>query len=86
MELEPIMPTHAKILASDQIGKPFQELLSALGDESLFAVEIMKRMGLSHRPAFRKKQLDPALEAHLMELTIPDKPKSNKQKWRKVGQ
>ena len=40
------------------------------------AVELMKRLGLSHRPTFRKNYLDPALNAHMIVRTIPDKPNS----------
>ena len=67
---------------TDQVDSPIQRLLSVLGDEALSAAEIMKRLGLSHRPTFRKNYLDPALEAHLIERTIPDKPNSSKQKYR----
>ena len=68
---------------TDQVDPPVQRLLSVLGNESLPAAEIMKRLGLSHRPTFRKNYLAPALEAHLIERTIPDKPNSSKQRYRK---
>lgn len=57
------------------------KLLKALGDETLSASEIMKRLGLSHRPTFRKNYLNPALEQGLIEMTIPDKPNSRNQKY-----
>ena len=69
---------------SDQVKASVASLLSALGNETLSSAEIMIRLGLSHRPTFRKNYLDPALEAHLIERTIPDKPNSSKQKYRKV--
>ena len=69
---------------TDQVDTPVQRLLSVLGDETLPATEIMKRLGLSHRPTFRKNYLDPALEAHLIERTIPDKPNSSKQEYRRT--
>ena len=53
-----------------------------LGDAELSAVEIMRRLGLSHRPTFRKNYLNPALEAGLVERTIPKKPTSRLQKYR----
>ena len=68
---------------TDQVNIPVQRLLSVLGNETLSAAEIMKRLGLSHRPTFRKNYLAPALEAHLIEHTIPDKPNSSKQRYRK---
>ena len=69
---------------TDQVDSPILRLLSVLGDETLSAAEIMKRLGLAHRPTFRKNYLNPALEAHLIERTIPDKPNSSKQKYRKT--
>ena len=68
---------------SDQDKAPIQRLLSVLGDKELSATEIMERLGLSHRPTFRKNYLTPALEKKLIERTIPDKPNSKNQKYRK---
>ena len=75
--------------SSDQVGDQVAEyvsrLLAVLGNETLSAIELMGRLGLSHRPTFRKNHLDPALDAHLIERTIPDKPNSSKQEYRKAG-
>lgn len=60
-----------------------ERLLSALGDDTLSAAELMERLSLSHRPTFRKNYLNPALEQNLIERTIPDKPNSKNQKYRK---
>ena len=60
-----------------------ERLLSALGDDTLSAAELMERLSLSHRPTFRKNYLNPALEQSLIERTIPDKPNSKNQKYRK---
>lgn len=62
---------------------PVYKLLSAIGDNTLSASEIMERMGLSHRPTFRKNYLNPAIELGLVEMAFPDKPKSRNQKYRK---
>lgn len=62
---------------------PIERILSALGDETLSATELMERLGLSHRPTFRKNYLNPALEQKLIERTIPDKPNSKNQKYKK---
>lgn len=59
------------------------KLLGAIGDDTLSAIEIMSRIGLSHRPTFRKNYLNPALELDLIERTIPDKPNSRNQRYRK---
>ena len=69
---------------TDQVDTTVQRMLSVMGNETLSAAEIMKRLGLSHRPTFRKNYLDSALAAHLIERTIPDKPNSSKQRYRKV--
>lgn len=68
---------------TDQDKTPTERLLSVLGDETLSAAELMERLGLSHRPTFRKNYLNPALEQNLIERTIPDKPNSKNQKYRK---
>jgi len=41
-------------------------------------VEIQDALGLSDEDNFRKIYLRPALEAGLLEMTIPDKPQSSK--------
>lgn len=69
---------------TDQVDDSVKRLLAAIGAETLSAAEIMKRLGLSHRPTFRKNYLDPALEANLIERTIPDKPNSSKQRYRRI--
>lgn len=68
---------------TDQDKTPTERLFSVLGDETLSAAELMERLGLSHRPTFRKNYLNPALEQNLIERTIPDKPNSKNQKYRK---
>ena len=59
-------------------------LIKFLGDKEMSATDIMSRLGLSHRPTFRKNYLAPALEKGIIERTIPDKPNSKNQKYRKV--
>ena len=68
---------------SDQDNSSVEQLLGVLGDETLSAMELMERLNLSHRPTFRKNYLNPALEHKLIERTIPDKPNSRNQKYRK---
>lgn len=68
---------------SDQDKPAIQRLLSALGNDTLSAVELMKRLHLSHKPTFRKNYLHPALEQNRIERTLPDKPNSKNQKYRK---
>ena len=61
-----------------------QLLLNVLGDEALPATEIMRRMGLKNRPAFVNGYLHPAMEQRLIEMTLPGKPSSKYQKYRKA--
>ncbi len=68
---------------TDQGNSPIARLLSALGNETLSATELMQRLGLSHKPTFRKNYLNKALDLNLIERTIPDKPKSRDQRYRK---
>lgn len=68
---------------TDQDKTPIERILSALGDETLSATDLMERLGLSHKPTFRKNYLTPALEQKLIERTIPNKPNSKNQKYRK---
>ncbi|MEN6488658.1 MAG: Fic family protein [Smithella sp.] len=60
-----------------------QLFLDKLGNDELSAGEIMKHMGLKNRPAFWKTYLQPALNSQLIEMTLPDKPNSKNQKYRK---
>ena len=68
---------------SDQDKKSVEKLLHVLGDDILSAKEIMERLDLVHKPTFRKNYLNPALEMELIERTIPDKPSSKNQKYKK---
>ncbi len=70
---------------SDQDNSSIERLLSVLGNEELSASELMRRLGLSHKPTFRKNYLNPAIEQGLIERTIPDKPNSRNQKYRKCN-
>ncbi len=64
---------------TEQVGK----LLVALGDDILTTNELMERVGLKHRPTFRNNYLLPAMKLGFVEMTIPDKPNSSKQRYRK---
>ena len=64
--------------------KPVNRLIAVLGNEEMSAADVMKKLGLSHRPTFRKNYLSPALESGLIERKIPDKPNSKNQKYRRI--
>ena len=49
---------------------------------ALKSVEILKYLGLKDRTHMRQRYLDPALKLGLIELTIPDQPRSANQQYR----
>ena len=57
-------------------------LLQALADGPLSSSTLREYLDLKHRANFRKHYLVPALEAGLIELTLPDKPNSRLQQYR----
>lgn len=67
-----------------QVSLQVSRLLSAMGDNAMSAVELMELLGLKSRQTFRKNYLDPALEQGLIVKTVPDKPNSRNQRYRKV--
>ncbi|MEE2717487.1 MAG: transcriptional regulator [SAR324 cluster bacterium] len=48
---------------------------SAIGD-------LMAELGRTNRTKFRNQILAPLLDADLVEMTVPDKPRSSKQRYR----
>ena len=60
------------------------EILEIIGDKEYSTKELMESLELKHRPTFRDNYLLPALELGYIEMTIPDKPRSSKQRYRKV--
>ena len=80
---------HSTDQDSDQVGDqdkpPVERLLLVLGSDTLSALELMQRLGLSHKPTFRKNYLNPAIEQSLIERTIPDKPNSRNQRYKKCN-
>ena len=66
----------------DQVSDQVKALLNVLKNSTLTALEVMGKLGLSHRPTFRKNYLLPALESGLIERTRPDHPNSRLQKYR----
>lgn len=51
-------------------------------EKELSRDEMMTTLRLRHNPTFRENYLHPALNAGIIEMTIPDRPKSVKQKYR----
>ena len=65
-----------------QVTEQVEKLLEVMDDKEYSTREMMELLGLKHRPSFRDNYLLPALELGYIEMTIPDKPNSSKQKYR----
>ncbi len=73
-----------RALGTEQESPEIQRLLSCMDEEAYTTKELMERLGLKHRPTFRDKYLLPAMDRGMVEMTIPDKPNSSQQRYRKV--
>lgn len=77
-----------EITVTEQVGEQVTEqvkkLLDCMNDEALTTKELMEKIGLKHRPIFRDNYLLPALGLGYIEMTLPDKPNSSKQKYRRI--
>jgi Fic family protein len=69
---------------ADQASDQVKRLMQVLGAKTLSAVELMELLDLKHRPTFRKNYLHPALEAGLIEMTLPQTPNARDQKYRRT--
>lgn len=58
-----------------------RELLAVLEQYPQSAIQLMERLDLRSRDAFRNNYLRPAMEAGLVSLTEPDKPRSKNQMY-----
>jgi Fic family protein len=67
-----------------QVSPQVKRLLEALSGE-MSGREIMEALSLTDRKSFSQRYLAPALDAGLIEMTIPDKPNSHLQRYRLVG-
>ena len=68
----------------EQVTEQVERLLNALENDTLSAKEILAKLNLKHRPTLSSNYLQPALELGLIEMTVPDKPNSSRQKYRVV--
>ncbi|MDF2948879.1 MAG: uncharacterized protein K0R07_900 [Sedimentibacter sp.] len=69
---------------TEQATEQVEKLLEIIGDKECSTKELMELLGLKHRPTFRDNYLLPALSLGYIEMTIPDKPNSSKQKYKMV--
>ncbi len=68
-----------------QVTPQVMALLKAATQE-LSRHELMNALNLKDRMHFSSSYLTPALSAKLIEMTQPDKPNSNQQKYRRTAQ
>jgi Fic family protein len=66
---------------TDQVAR----LLAVLDDHEMTARQLMAALGIRHRPTFRTNYLLPAIKLKLVELTVPDKPNSKLQRYRRLN-
>lgn len=65
-----------------QIPESVQKLLAVMEyDISYTGNALMEKLGLKSREGFRRNYLRPAIEMHLIHMTIPDKPNSRNQRY-----
>lgn len=81
--LETLEATPSSDQANDQVTDQVKALLKAYGsDPELTSDELMRRLGLRHKPTFRKNHLNPALLSGAVEMTEPNSPRSPTQRYR----
>jgi len=68
---------------TDHVSDQVKRLLGVLSGKTLSAIELMTLLNLKHRPTFRKNYLHPALDAGLIEMTLPQTPNARGQKYRR---
>ena len=74
--------TQSPTQSPTQFADPVVRLLRELEHGEKSSGELREALNLSHRPTFRSNYLHPALENGLIELTLPEKPTSSKQRYR----
>ena len=71
---------------TDQVTAEIARLLAAAAQGEHTRNALQEALGLKHTPHFQQAVLLPALEAGLIEMTLPDKPRSSKQRYRLTPQ
>ncbi|MBK2124991.1 Fic family protein [Fangia hongkongensis] len=69
-----------------QVTPQVKSLIQALSNNEMRRDALQQRLNLKDRKSFRERYLQPAIEAKLVEMTIPDKPNSKLQKYRLTSQ
>ena len=76
------MPTTAQV--TEQVTEEIQRLLLVLVD-TMSRQQLLDALAMTHREHFRRAYLKPALDAGLVEMTLPDKPNSRHQRYRRTA-
>ena len=71
-------------LVTGQVTGQVEQLLVVLAEE-MSRADLQTAMKLSHRDHFTNVYLQPALKAGLIEMTLPDKPTSKNQRYRRTA-
>lgn len=79
-----IFPVSAEVVSTTPQVTPQVEKLLQVVDGEMDRETLQQLLEVSDRKYFREYYLNPAIEGGYIELTIPDKPTSSKQKYRKV--
>lgn len=70
---------------NEQLTEYIKKLLGVMEyDVPYTSNTLMEKLGLKSREGFRKNYLRPALDLQMIEMTIPDKPNSRNQRYRRV--
>lgn len=80
-KLPPKLPPHVAPQVPQQVTPQVLALLTKASGE-MTRKELMDVLRLKDRKHFGDAYLQPALEAGLLEMSIPDKPQSSKQRYR----
>ena len=66
----------------ENISEYVKRLLDVMEYEVQYtAVTLMELLGLKSKESFRKNYLNPAIELQLIQMTVPDKPRSRNQRY-----
>ena len=68
--------------AIDHVTDQVALLIEAIGSRELGSTDLMKALGLSHKPTFRENYINPGLEDGWNDRTQPDSPRSPTQRYR----
>ncbi|MCK4552115.1 MAG: Fic family protein [Tenericutes bacterium] len=68
---------------AEQVTEQVEKLMNVISSTPKSANELMELVGIKHKLTFRDNYLKPAVKLGLVLMTVPDKPRSSKQKYYK---